>query len=169
LRRWRISGSFIYNEGWLRFHRSWTGAFIYAVRLELTDDGVRVAESWVSRNSDQYRWSNTEYGREAVGYMIDRFLLKKDSEPPEIPTEYRVHVPFSGMVLPASAAKVNVDINISLLIGTREAYGNIVGRLVLPQMHSVGETISLVGRRTARAINALVGAAVNEHQHAEPK
>lgn len=139
---------FIYfDDCWLRFHRSWTGAFIYAVRLEHAGDGIRATESWVNRNSDQYRWSSIEYDRESVGYMIDRFLLKKDRKPPVIPREYRVHVPLNGMALPASAARVNVDIDFSLLVGTREAYGNIVGRLVLPDIPSVGEVISLVGRQ----------------------
>ncbi len=42
---------FIYFEdGWLRFHRSWTGAYIYALRLDGSPAGVRVAESWVNRN-----------------------------------------------------------------------------------------------------------------------
>jgi hypothetical protein len=37
---------FIYFEdGWLRFHRSWTGAFIYALRL----DGSAMAFAWPSR------------------------------------------------------------------------------------------------------------------------
>src|SRR6187399_862557 len=46
---------FIYfEEDWLRFHRSWTGAFIYALRFENGPDGAHVVESWVSRDEEQY-------------------------------------------------------------------------------------------------------------------
>jgi hypothetical protein len=69
---------FIYFEdGWLRFHRSWTGAFIYALRLEESSAGARVAESWVNRDPDQYRGSDTEYDRRLVRFLIDAFLLGK--------------------------------------------------------------------------------------------
>lgn len=69
---------FIYfDEGWLRFHRSWTGAFIYALRLEGSPAGMRVTESWVSRNSEQYGASDVAYDRRLVRFLIDAFLLKK--------------------------------------------------------------------------------------------
>lgn len=61
----------------MRFHRSWTGAFIYALRLEESPAGVRVAESWVNRDPDQYRGTDAEYGRRLVRFLIDAFLLGK--------------------------------------------------------------------------------------------
>jgi hypothetical protein len=146
-----------YDDDWLRFHRSWTGTFIYAVKFARTPDGVRAEESWANRNAEQYRWKNTEYDRESVRYMIERFLLKRGSKAPKIPTEYRVHVPLNGMifpggeVLPGSAAGLNIHINFSLFVGPQATYGNIVGILVLPQMPAIGETISLVGRKPVPA------------------
>jgi len=69
---------FIYFEdGWLRFHRSWTGAAIYALRLEGSPAGVRVIESWVNRNPAQYTLKDTEFDRKLVTYLIDSILLKK--------------------------------------------------------------------------------------------
>ena len=68
---------FIYfHEGWLRFHRSWTGAWIFALRLEDTPHGgARVADSWVSRDPEHYLGTNTEQERRDVKFMIDTFLL----------------------------------------------------------------------------------------------
>jgi hypothetical protein len=69
---------FIYFEnGWLRFHRSWTGAFIYALRLDGSSSGVRVLESWVNRDTSQYRLNDSEFDRRLVRYLIDVLLLKK--------------------------------------------------------------------------------------------
>lgn len=69
---------FIYfKEGWLRFHRSWTGAVIYALRIDGSPAGVRVTESWVNRDPDQYHGNDIEYDRRLVRFLIDAFLLKK--------------------------------------------------------------------------------------------
>ena len=69
---------FIYfADGWLRFHRSWTGAFIYALRLDGSPAGVRVVESWVNRNPQQYAARDAAYDRRLVAFLIDAFLLRK--------------------------------------------------------------------------------------------
>ena len=69
---------FIYfADGWLRFHRSWTGAFIYALRMAGCPAGVRIVESWVNRNPQQYSGSDTAYDRKLVRFLIDAFLLQK--------------------------------------------------------------------------------------------
>lgn len=55
---------FIYfDAGWLRFHRSWTGYFIFALRLEADGEGMRVMESWVSRDPEQYRSTDLDRDR----------------------------------------------------------------------------------------------------------
>jgi hypothetical protein len=66
-----------YEDDWLRFHRSWTGAFIYALRLDGSPSGVRVVESWVNRDPEQYKADDTAYDRKLVRFLIDVFLLKK--------------------------------------------------------------------------------------------
>ena len=69
---------FIYFEdGWLRFHRSWTGAFIYALRFEKTPSGARAVESWVNRDPQQYVVTNTEYDRRFLRFLINTLLLKE--------------------------------------------------------------------------------------------
>jgi hypothetical protein len=68
---------FIYfADGWLRFHRSWTGAWIYALRLDGSPTGVRIIESWVNRNPQQYTARDTAYDRRLVAFLIDALLLK---------------------------------------------------------------------------------------------
>ena len=71
---------FIYfDEGWLRFHRSWTGAFIYGLRLERLSNGYRVQESWVSRDPEQYGCRDTKYDRQLVRFLIDALLLHRSA------------------------------------------------------------------------------------------
>ena len=78
---------FIYFEdGWLWFHRSWTGAVVYAVRLDGSSAGVRVVESWVNRNPEQYKLKDTEFDRKLVTYLIDSILLKKSVPFPTPPS-----------------------------------------------------------------------------------
>jgi hypothetical protein len=69
---------FIYfDDSWLRFHRSWTGAFIYALRMDGSPAGTRVVESWVNRDPQQYAGRDTEYDRKLVRFLIDALLLRK--------------------------------------------------------------------------------------------
>jgi hypothetical protein len=69
---------FIYfADGWLHFHRSWTGVLIYALRLEDTPSGTTVSESWVNRCASQYAGTNTAYDRQLVRFLIDALLLQK--------------------------------------------------------------------------------------------
>jgi len=66
---------FIYFEdGWLHFHRSWTGAHIFALRLDGCLAGVRVIEGWASREPEQYRSPGIEQDRQiVVGLIHSRF------------------------------------------------------------------------------------------------
>jgi hypothetical protein len=66
---------FIYFDGgWLRFHRSWTGAFIYALQLEDMDSAVRVVDSWVSRDPAAYMSDDLEYDRKVLCHLVNTLL-----------------------------------------------------------------------------------------------
>jgi hypothetical protein len=87
-----------FEEPWLFFHRSWTGAGIYGVRFELSDSGAVAVESWVSRDTDQYRETRTDYDRAVLTFLIDALLLKKravfqvpGNVPPDVPTGLYQH------------------------------------------------------------------------------
>lgn len=47
---------FVYHEdGWVYFHRSWTGFCIYQLRIEQEGDDAVVRAAWVTRDREQYR------------------------------------------------------------------------------------------------------------------
>jgi len=64
-----------YEEPWLYFHRSWTGACIYALRFRSSDSGVSAVESWVSRHTEHYKETQTDYDRELLKFLIGALLL----------------------------------------------------------------------------------------------
>ena len=66
-----------FHEGWLLFHRSWTGACIYGLRLDRSAAGVRVVDSWANRDPTQYKGTDVEYDRKLVRFLIDAFLLRR--------------------------------------------------------------------------------------------
>lgn len=66
---------FIYFEdGWLHFHRSWTGAHIFAVSLEGSPAGVRVVDGWASRDTEHYRSSDIEHDRRTIIGLVLRYF-----------------------------------------------------------------------------------------------
>jgi hypothetical protein len=66
-----------FHQGWLLFHRSWTGVCIYGLQLERLADGVQVSDSWVSRDPAQYKGADLEYDRKLVRFLIEALLLKR--------------------------------------------------------------------------------------------
>ncbi len=134
--RWFI----YYDDGWLRFHRSWTGHLIYAIQFAPSDDGVRAVSSWANRNPEEYRWNDADYDRQFVLYMIDALLLKKDSKAPEPPAP-KMHLVLTDRERHGNAPEVEAQIALTLLIGANEVYGEIFGKLVLASMPAVGGQI----------------------------
>jgi len=76
--RWFI----YYEEPWLYIHRSWTGVCVYGVRFETSGDGASIVESWVNRDSEQYKESSIESDRELCTFFIGTLLLGQDLEYP---------------------------------------------------------------------------------------
>ena len=70
---------FIYHEnGYLYLHRSWTGTLIYWLKLDGSPSGVRVTESWVNRDTEEYKETEIEYDRQMLDFLIRRMLLRED-------------------------------------------------------------------------------------------
>lgn len=67
-----------FEQGWLYFHRSWTGACIYALRLDGSPAGVRVAESWVNRDPIEYTQTDVAADRVFVSELIRSKLLNRN-------------------------------------------------------------------------------------------
>jgi ADP-ribosylglycohydrolase len=71
---------FVYFEnGWLFLHRSWTGSLIYWLRLEEGPGEVRVVESWVNRDAEQYRETDIVYDRLLLDFLLRRMLLGQNT------------------------------------------------------------------------------------------
>lgn len=66
------------DGGWVYFCRSWTNFMIFAIRLETTASGARVADSLVSRDADHYRSTDFDRDRELVQDLIGGLLLCRD-------------------------------------------------------------------------------------------
>jgi hypothetical protein len=64
-----------FADGWLYFHRSWTGRLIYWVRLDQADGGLKVAESYVNRDPGQWMFTDTAEDLEGLSALINNFLL----------------------------------------------------------------------------------------------
>jgi hypothetical protein len=103
---------FVYfKEGWLYFHRSWTGACIFGVQLD--SQGVRVIDSWITADPQQPVGKDLDYNRKLLGCLIDTLLLGKTCKfpaPSDLPDElagiYQHHI--IG-VMPANIPLPHVD------------------------------------------------------------
>jgi hypothetical protein len=74
---------FIYFEdGWLNFHRSWTGSCIYRLRFKPSGKDYRVSEAWVNHNPAEYKSTDAESDRQQVRFLIDNLLLRRRGFPP---------------------------------------------------------------------------------------
>lgn len=70
---------FIYHEeGWLYFHRSWTGYGIYKAQVIKTSEGYIISEFWAERNQDKYQNDDDETDRETLSFLIGWGLLGLD-------------------------------------------------------------------------------------------
>jgi hypothetical protein len=75
-----------FERPWLFAHRSWTGACIYAVRFESSEIGASAVESWVNRDTKQYKETRTDYDRAILKFLIDALLLGRPVAFP-VPTD----------------------------------------------------------------------------------
>jgi hypothetical protein len=66
---------FVYcDDDWLHFHRSWTGAHIYALRLVGGPSGAHVVDGWVNRDPEEYRSPGLEHDQQMVVQLIARYF-----------------------------------------------------------------------------------------------
>ncbi|QGZ93363.1 hypothetical protein [Terricaulis silvestris] len=63
-----------FENGWLYFHRSWTGACIFGARLDVSPAGVRVVDVWASRDKSQYNSAGIESDKGLVEHLIRSLL-----------------------------------------------------------------------------------------------
>lgn len=71
---------FIYLDGnQLNFHRSWTGQSIYQIQFRQDQTEWEIAEVWVNRDLGQYRNPDDDYDVALLSFLIDNFLLGKNT------------------------------------------------------------------------------------------
>ncbi len=67
--------SIFHEDGWLFFHRSWTGICVYAVRVRAEGDGSAVEEAWVNRDPEQYRATDDAHDVALLSFLVEALLL----------------------------------------------------------------------------------------------
>ena len=79
--RWYI----FYEEGRLYLHRTWTGFCVYVVRFRESERGFTAWRLLANRNPKQYGVSDDSYDCQMVFWLIDFFLLGRETEMPRHP------------------------------------------------------------------------------------
>jgi hypothetical protein len=64
-----------FEDGWLYFHRSWTGHCIYGIRLDGSPCGICLVEAWVNDDNEQYNSPGLETDWQMVQQLISTRLL----------------------------------------------------------------------------------------------
>ena len=64
-----------HEEGWLHFHRSWTGYCVFSMRLDGSPAGVRTTEAWVNRNKAEYNSQSSFDDIDLLDCLIKNKLL----------------------------------------------------------------------------------------------
>lgn len=72
-----------YQRGWLELYRGGSGQPIYWLKLDGCPAGVRVVESWASREPQQYAQGDIEYDRRMVDFILRGLLLGQTVERPD--------------------------------------------------------------------------------------
>jgi len=68
-----------FEDGWLLICRSWTGYCVYGMSFDEQEDGVRITDAWVNRNTSEYKSQDVEDERKLLLKLLSFKLL--NSEP----------------------------------------------------------------------------------------
>jgi hypothetical protein len=71
--RWII----YYNDGFLYFHRSWTGNCIYKIKIDKSNYAAKIVEVLVNTNPKEYKYSNIPEEINHFNQLFDSFLQSK--------------------------------------------------------------------------------------------
>lgn len=67
-----------YEDGWLHFHRSWTGFGNYKAQVVKEEDGYSINEFWAERNQEKYKNEDDNIDIETFTFLIAQGLLEVD-------------------------------------------------------------------------------------------
>jgi hypothetical protein len=68
--RWFI----LMENGWLLFHRSWTGHCIFGLKVDASSEGVSISEGWVSRKADEYSGTDIDQDVALVYTLLNEYF-----------------------------------------------------------------------------------------------
>jgi hypothetical protein len=68
--RWFI----LMENGWLLFHRSWTGNCIFGLKVDDLPEGVAINEGWVSRKTDEYGATDIDQDVELARTLLNEYF-----------------------------------------------------------------------------------------------
>ncbi|MEI2609310.1 MAG: hypothetical protein V9G20_11840 [Candidatus Promineifilaceae bacterium] len=66
-----------FADGWLNFHRSWTGTCVFRLNIEPENDTFRATIALANRDPEQYRFQSDKFDVETMAFLIDRLLLNR--------------------------------------------------------------------------------------------
>jgi hypothetical protein len=72
-----------FEDGWLNFHKSWTGQGLYKAKIEKIDDQWGIESFYVERKPEMNINTNDDLDWDIMHYLIGRGLLKKNIKPSE--------------------------------------------------------------------------------------
>jgi hypothetical protein len=67
-----------YEEPFLFFHRSWTGAPVYRLTIEKTPDGARIMESLLATQWIKRKETDLGYEAKLIEFLVSNLLLGQD-------------------------------------------------------------------------------------------
>ncbi len=68
--RWFI----LMEDGWLLFHRSWSGNCIFGLKVDHLPDGVSITAGWFSRKADEYNSVDIQSDVELARTLLDGYF-----------------------------------------------------------------------------------------------
>jgi len=75
--RWFI----LMENGWLLFHRSWTGNCIFGLKVGASQEDVTINQGWVSRKTDEYGAADIQRDVDLAHTLVRDYFLMPPSPP----------------------------------------------------------------------------------------
>ena len=75
--RWFI----LMENGWLLFHRSWTGNCIFGLKVVDLPEGMAINQGWVSRKTEEHSSTDIERDIELAQNLVFEYFLMPPSPP----------------------------------------------------------------------------------------
>jgi len=89
--KWAI----VFQDGWLRFYRTWGASMVFLLHLAEEEAGARVDQVYANRDTSMYTGTDTDEEIRLITFLIDRLLLYR----PDAVLRKADGAPFGGLRL----------------------------------------------------------------------